>query len=103
MSWTKEYRAAYMREYRKKNRDWIRATYRLWADKYRDDRNRRNRKRYATDAAFRAKECARKRAYYARKRALMPGGQQAAPALEKSAGRAVRPTARQRKAEGKTN
>ena len=30
MSWTKEYRAAYMRAYREKHPEWLRVTYAIW-------------------------------------------------------------------------
>ena len=41
--WTKEYRQAYMREYRAKNRDWIRVTWKLWYAANRKARNMRRR------------------------------------------------------------
>lgn len=68
--WTAEHRAAYMREYRAKNRAWIKLTGKLWREKYRDDINRRARKRYHEDAAYRARQLERQRlARAARKRA----------------------------------
>ena len=60
--WTAEHRATYMREYRAKHRDGIRAMERLWREKYREDINRRARHRYATDAAYRARILAAQRA-----------------------------------------
>lgn len=77
MSWTKEERAAYMREYRKKNRDWIRVTFALWYQKNGAERNRRRRQRYRAHAAQAA-------------------GQ--SPAPSKLCGRAVRITERKRRA-----
>ncbi len=47
MSWTKEYRAAYMREYREKHREWIRVTYAIWYKANRKARNARRRKAHA--------------------------------------------------------
>ena len=47
MIWTKDKRAAYMREYRAKNREWMRVTWQLWYQANRDARNRRRRKAYA--------------------------------------------------------
>ena len=81
MSWTKEQRAAYMREYYKRNRDWIRVTFALWYQKNRAERNRRRRQQYRAHAAQAA-------------------GQRPAPS--KLCGRAVRITVRQHKAAGKT-
>ena len=54
--WTAEHRATYMREYRAKHRDGIRAMERLWREKYREDINRRARRRYATDPEYRARD-----------------------------------------------
>ena len=51
--WTAEHRAAYMKEYRAKYREGIKAMEAAWKDKYRDDINRRARKRYHEDAAYR--------------------------------------------------
>ena len=58
MSWTAEKRAAYMREYYRKNRDWIRVTFALWYRKNGPERNRRRRKQYRAHAAPRAGEAA---------------------------------------------
>ena len=71
--WTAEHRAAYMREYRAKHRDGIRAMERAWRDRYREDINRRQRKRYATDPEYRARLLATQRASRARKRAANAG------------------------------
>ena len=59
--WTAEHRAAYMREYRAKHRNWIKVTERLWREKYREDINRRARRRYATDPEYRARILAAQR------------------------------------------
>ena len=66
--WTAEHRAAYMREYRAKHREGILAMERAWKDKYREDINRRDRKRYATDPEYRARRLARQRAARERRR-----------------------------------
>lgn len=63
MKWTKEYRAAYMREYRKKHREWLRTLHNLWYDKYSEDICRRRKKRYHTDAAYRERMLAQQRAH----------------------------------------
>lgn len=63
MTWTKEYRAAYMREYREKHREWLRTTQSLWYGKYSEDICRRRRKRYHNDAAYRERILAQQRAY----------------------------------------
>ena len=47
MKWTKEYRAAYMRAYREKHREWLRVTYAIWYKANRKARNARRRKVYA--------------------------------------------------------
>ena len=47
MKWTKEYRAAYMREYREKHREWLRVTYAIWYKANRKARNARRRKAHA--------------------------------------------------------
>lgn len=39
--WTAEHRAAYMREYRAKHREWLRTLYALWYRKNGPERNRR--------------------------------------------------------------
>lgn len=59
--WTAEHRAAYMREYRAKHRAGIKAMERLWREKYREDINRRARRRYATDPEYRARILAAQR------------------------------------------
>ena len=66
--WTAEHRATYMREYRAKHWDGIRAMERLWREKYREDINRRARKRYHTDAAYRERLLAKQRARRAAQR-----------------------------------
>ena len=60
---TKEEKAAYMREYRAKNREWLRTLYSLWQQKNGAERRRRYRKRYATDPDFRRAELERRRKY----------------------------------------
>lgn len=52
--WTAEYRQAYMREYRAKNRDWIRVTWKLWYAANRKARNMRRRKGKPLTAAVRS-------------------------------------------------
>ena len=42
--WTAEYRQAYMREYYRAHRDWIRVTWKLWYARNRKSRNIRRRK-----------------------------------------------------------
>lgn len=59
--WTKEKRAEYMREYRAKHRACIIAMEQAWRDKYREDINRRARRRYATDPEYRARILAAQR------------------------------------------
>ena len=71
--WTAEHRAAYMREYRAKHRAGIKAMERLWREKYREDINRRARRRYAADPEYRARILTRQRASRARKRAANAG------------------------------
>ena len=66
--WTTEKQAAYMREYRAKHREGIKAMERAWKNKYRDDINRRARKRYHEDAEYRERILARRRAARQRKR-----------------------------------
>ena len=61
--WTKEYRAAYMKEYQAKNREWLRTLQTLWKQKNGAEKNRRYRKRYATDPEFRRAELERRRKY----------------------------------------
>jgi len=62
MAWTKEQRAAYMREYRAEHKDWMNVTAALWREKYREDINRRARKRYQSDPEYRARLLARQKA-----------------------------------------
>ena len=83
MSWTVEHRRAYMREYYKRNRDWIRVNFALWYKANKNARNARRRKQYA---------------------ALAPGRRQAKRLhLGSRPARAALPTGRRRKAASKTN
>jgi len=61
MAWTREKRAEYMRKYRADNREWLRTLQTLWQQKNGEERNRRYRKRYATDPEFRRAELDRRR------------------------------------------
>ena len=60
---TTEERAAYMREYRAKHREWMRTLYSLWYQKNGGERKRRYRARYAEDPAFRRAELERRSKY----------------------------------------
>lgn len=58
---TTEERAAYMREYRAKHREWMRTLYSLWYRENGDGRKRRYRAHYAADPDFRRAELARRK------------------------------------------
>lgn len=60
--WTREKRAEYMREYRARHRAGIKAMEKAWRDRYREDINRRARKRYNSDTEYRAQLLARQKA-----------------------------------------
>ena len=76
--WTAEKQAAYMREYRAKHREGIKAMERAWKDKYRDDINRRARKRYHEDAEYRERVLERQRAARQRRQVQAPAPTQSA-------------------------
>ena len=61
--WTKEYRAAYMKKYQAKHREWLRTLQTLWQQKNGEERRRRYRKRYASDPEFHRTELERRQKY----------------------------------------
>lgn len=77
MPWTKEQRAAYMREYRAKNREGIKIMEQAWRERYQDDINRRARKRYANDPEYRARLLAKQKAARQAKRDFERNGPRA--------------------------
>lgn len=65
---TPEEKAAYMREYRAKHREWMRTLYSLWYQKNGGERKRRYRAHYAVDPDFRRSELARRKKNRKRKK-----------------------------------
>lgn len=58
---TPEEKAAYMREYRAKHREWMRTLYSLWYRENGEERKRRYRARYEADPEFRSAELGRRK------------------------------------------